>query len=142
MFCISSVPGAPPRKLEVEAINSTAIRVTWKPPLSGKQHGQIRGYQVIYSRLENGEPRGHPNIMDVALPEAQVTTTTTLAWLSFYYSLVIPPTGGADSYQRIFSSFFLVVLFFSDSEHRWPFPKPFFYPQALMHTYALPCYCF
>ncbi|XP_070397699.1 receptor-type tyrosine-protein phosphatase F isoform X2 [Nothobranchius furzeri] len=65
------VPGAPPRKLEVEAINSTAIRVTWKPPLQMKQHGQIRGYQVIYSRLENGEPRGQPNIMDVALPEAQ-----------------------------------------------------------------------
>lgn len=67
-----SVPGAPPRKLEVEAINSTAIRVTWKPPLQGKQHGQIRGYQVIFSRLENGEPRSQPNIMDVALPEAQV----------------------------------------------------------------------
>ncbi|XP_066512490.1 receptor-type tyrosine-protein phosphatase F isoform X5 [Hoplias malabaricus] len=65
------VPGAPPRKLEVEAVNSSAIRVTWKPPLSGKQHGQIRGYQVIFSRLENGEPRGQPNIMDVALPEAQ-----------------------------------------------------------------------
>uniref|UniRef100_A0AAQ4QMN1 Receptor-type tyrosine-protein phosphatase F n=1 Tax=Gasterosteus aculeatus aculeatus TaxID=481459 RepID=A0AAQ4QMN1_GASAC len=65
------VPGAPPRKLEVEAINSTAIRVTWKPPLQGKQHGQIRGYQVIFSRLENGEPRGQPYIMDVALPEAQ-----------------------------------------------------------------------
>ncbi|XP_056246892.1 receptor-type tyrosine-protein phosphatase F isoform X9 [Seriola aureovittata] len=66
-----SMPGAPPRKLEVEAINSTAIRVTWKPPLPGKQHGQIRGYQVIFSRLDNGEPRGQPNIMDVALPEAQ-----------------------------------------------------------------------
>ncbi|XP_024860577.1 receptor-type tyrosine-protein phosphatase F isoform X6 [Kryptolebias marmoratus] len=66
-----SMPGAPPRKLEVEALNSTAIRVTWKPPLQMKQHGQIRGYQVIYSRLENGEPRGQPNIMDVALPEAQ-----------------------------------------------------------------------
>ncbi|XP_049334870.1 receptor-type tyrosine-protein phosphatase F isoform X10 [Astyanax mexicanus] len=66
-----SMPGAPPRKLEVEALNSTAIRVTWKPPLSNKQHGQIRGYQVIYSRLENGEPRGQPNILDVALPEAQ-----------------------------------------------------------------------
>uniref|UniRef100_A0A8C3B4K1 Receptor-type tyrosine-protein phosphatase F n=1 Tax=Cyclopterus lumpus TaxID=8103 RepID=A0A8C3B4K1_CYCLU len=65
------VPGAPPRKLEVEAINSTAIRVTWKPPMQGKHHGQIRGYQVIFSRLENGEPRGQPNIMDVALPEAQ-----------------------------------------------------------------------
>uniref|UniRef100_A0A3Q2UAG7 Receptor-type tyrosine-protein phosphatase F n=1 Tax=Fundulus heteroclitus TaxID=8078 RepID=A0A3Q2UAG7_FUNHE len=66
-----SMPGAPPRKLEVEAINSTAIRVTWKPPVQVKQHGQIRGYQVIFSRLENGEPRGQPNIMDVALPEAQ-----------------------------------------------------------------------
>uniref|UniRef100_A0A4W6F1S3 Receptor-type tyrosine-protein phosphatase F n=1 Tax=Lates calcarifer TaxID=8187 RepID=A0A4W6F1S3_LATCA len=71
------VPGAPPRKLEVEAINSTAIRVTWKPPLQGKQHGQIRGYQVIFSRLENGEPRGQPNIMDVVLPEAQVLDDST-----------------------------------------------------------------
>uniref|UniRef100_A0A8B9LR17 Receptor-type tyrosine-protein phosphatase F n=1 Tax=Astyanax mexicanus TaxID=7994 RepID=A0A8B9LR17_ASTMX len=72
------VPGAPPRKLEVEALNSTAIRVTWKPPLSNKQHGQIRGYQVIYSRLENGEPRGQPNILDVALPEAQEAVITGL----------------------------------------------------------------
>ncbi|XP_018590271.2 receptor-type tyrosine-protein phosphatase F isoform X6 [Scleropages formosus] len=66
-----SMPGAPPRKVEAEAVNSTAIRVMWKAPLSGKQHGQIRGYQVIYSRLEDGEPRGQPSIMDVALPEAQ-----------------------------------------------------------------------
>ncbi|XP_075878029.1 receptor-type tyrosine-protein phosphatase F-like isoform X2 [Nelusetta ayraudi] len=65
------VPGAPPRRLEVEAMNSTAIRVTWKPPLQSKQHGQIRGYQVTFSRLENGEPRGQPNILDIALPEAQ-----------------------------------------------------------------------
>ncbi|TRY85255.1 hypothetical protein DNTS_003558 [Danionella cerebrum] len=72
------MPGAPPRKVEVEALNSTAIRVTWKPPISGKQHGQIRGYQVIFSRLENGEPRGHPNIMDVALPEAQEAVITAL----------------------------------------------------------------
>lgn len=73
-----SMPGAPPRKVEVEAVNSTAIRVTWKPPLSGKQHGQIRGYQVIYSRLENGEPRSQPNILDVALPEAQEAVITGL----------------------------------------------------------------
>ncbi|XP_064186710.1 protein tyrosine phosphatase receptor type Fa isoform X13 [Anguilla rostrata] len=66
-----SMPGAPPRKVEAEPVNSTAVRVTWKAPLSAKQHGQIRGYQVIYSRLEDGEPRGQPSIMDVALPEAQ-----------------------------------------------------------------------
>ncbi|XP_041134228.1 receptor-type tyrosine-protein phosphatase F-like isoform X10 [Polyodon spathula] len=66
-----SMPSAPPRKVEAEAINSTAIRVTWKAPLSNKQHGQIRGYQVTYSRLENSEPRGQPLIKDIMLPEAQ-----------------------------------------------------------------------
>nr|XP_023671620.1 receptor-type tyrosine-protein phosphatase F isoform X6 [Paramormyrops kingsleyae] len=68
------VPGAPPRKVEAEPVNSTAIRVTWKAPLSTKQHGQIRGYQVIYSRMENGQP----NILDVALPEAQEAIITGL----------------------------------------------------------------
>ncbi|XP_053507253.1 receptor-type tyrosine-protein phosphatase F isoform X2 [Ictalurus furcatus] len=82
------VPGAPPRKLEVEAVNSTAIRVTWKPPLSGKQHGQIRGYQVIYSRLENGEPRGQPNIMDVALPEAQWNIEDTTEYEAIISGLI------------------------------------------------------
>ncbi|XP_071387132.1 protein tyrosine phosphatase receptor type Fa isoform X2 [Centroberyx affinis] len=65
------VPGAPPRKVEADALNSTALRVSWKPPLSVKQHGQIRGYQLVYSRLENGEPHGQPVIVDVSLPEAQ-----------------------------------------------------------------------
>nr|XP_057917444.1 receptor-type tyrosine-protein phosphatase F-like isoform X13 [Doryrhamphus excisus] len=73
-----SMPGAPPRKLEVEVVNSTAIRVTWKPPLQGKQHGQIRGYQVIFSRLENGEPRGQPDMLDVTLPEAQEAVISSL----------------------------------------------------------------
>ena len=66
------VPGAPPRKLEVYALNSTAFRATWKPPLPVKQHGQIRGYQVVYTRLENGEPHGQPLIIDVSLPDVQV----------------------------------------------------------------------
>ncbi|XP_034738126.1 protein tyrosine phosphatase receptor type Fa isoform X9 [Etheostoma cragini] len=67
------VPGAPPRKVEVEALNSTALQVSWKPPLSVKQHGQIRGYQLVYSRLENGQPHGQPVIIDVSFPEAQWT---------------------------------------------------------------------
>ncbi|XP_054871972.1 protein tyrosine phosphatase receptor type Fa isoform X18 [Amphiprion ocellaris] len=73
-----SLPGAPPRKVEAEALNSTALRVTWKPPLPVKQHGQIRGYQLVYSRLENGEPHGQPLIMDVALPDAQEAIITGL----------------------------------------------------------------
>ncbi|XP_029355876.1 protein tyrosine phosphatase receptor type Fa [Echeneis naucrates] len=62
---------APPRKVEVEALNSSALRVTWKPPLSVKQHGQIIGYQLVYSRIENGEPHGQPIIMDVSHTEPQ-----------------------------------------------------------------------
>ncbi|XP_068504781.1 receptor-type tyrosine-protein phosphatase F isoform X9 [Syngnathus scovelli] len=73
-----SMPGAPPRKMEAEAVNSTAIRVTWKPPLQSKQHGQIRGYQVAYTLVENGEPRGQPNILDVVLAEEQEAVITGL----------------------------------------------------------------
>ncbi|XP_049734994.1 receptor-type tyrosine-protein phosphatase F isoform X3 [Elephas maximus indicus] len=65
------VPSGPPRKVEVEPLNSTAVRVSWKLPVPSKQHGQIRGYQVTYVRLENGEPRGPPVIQDVMLAEAQ-----------------------------------------------------------------------
>ncbi|XP_074077739.1 receptor-type tyrosine-protein phosphatase F isoform X6 [Macrotis lagotis] len=68
------VPSAPPRKVEVESVNSTAVHVSWKLPVSSKQHGQIRGYQVTYVRLENNEPRGQPIIKDVMLAEAQETT--------------------------------------------------------------------
>ncbi|XP_059739451.1 receptor-type tyrosine-protein phosphatase F isoform X7 [Bos taurus] len=66
-----SMPSGPPRKVEVEPLNSTAVRVSWKLPVPSKQHGQIRGYQVTYVRLENGEPRGAPIIQDVMLAEAQ-----------------------------------------------------------------------
>ncbi|XP_078264459.1 protein tyrosine phosphatase receptor type Fa isoform X9 [Rhinoraja longicauda] len=65
------VPSAPPRKVEAVCVNSTTIKVTWKMPVSNKHHGQIRGYQVTYVRLERGETRGHPVIKDVMLAEEQ-----------------------------------------------------------------------
>ncbi|XP_055474471.1 receptor-type tyrosine-protein phosphatase F isoform X5 [Psammomys obesus] len=65
------VPSGPPRKVEAEPLNSTAVHVSWKLPDPKKQHGQIRGYQVTYVLLENGEPRGQPIIQDVMLAEAQ-----------------------------------------------------------------------
>nr|XP_060629314.1 receptor-type tyrosine-protein phosphatase F isoform X16 [Anolis sagrei ordinatus] len=66
------VPGAPPRKVEVESANSTAIRVSWKSPISNKQHGQIRGYQVTYVKMENNEPVGPHLIKDVVVAESQL----------------------------------------------------------------------
>ncbi|XP_034974771.2 receptor-type tyrosine-protein phosphatase S isoform X2 [Zootoca vivipara] len=65
------VPSAPPRKVEVEVLNSTAIQVFWRSPLQNRQHGQIRGYQVHYIRMENGEASGLPQIKDVMLADAQ-----------------------------------------------------------------------
>lgn len=66
------VPSGPPRKVEVEAVNSTAVKVSWRSPVPSKQHGQIRGYQVHYVRMENGEPKGQPMLKDVMLADAQV----------------------------------------------------------------------
>lgn len=66
------VPSAPPRKVEAEALNATAIRVLWRSPTPGRQHGQIRGYQVHYVRMEGAEARGPPRIKDIMLADAQV----------------------------------------------------------------------
>ncbi|XP_053539684.1 protein tyrosine phosphatase receptor type Fa isoform X3 [Ictalurus punctatus] len=73
-----SMPGAPPRRVEVDAVNSTALHVSWKAPLAQKQHGEVRGYQVVYSRVEDGEPQGQPTILDIALPDAQEAFITGL----------------------------------------------------------------
>lgn len=67
-----SVLGAPPRKVVAEALNATAIKVTWKPPLSVRQQGHIQGYHLICSRLKNGEPHGQQVVMDTPGFETQV----------------------------------------------------------------------
>ncbi|XP_077598526.1 receptor-type tyrosine-protein phosphatase delta isoform X26 [Stigmatopora nigra] len=65
------VPSGPPRKVEVEAVNSSSIKVIWRSPMPTKQHGQIRGYQVHYVRMQNGEPMGQPVIKDILIDDAQ-----------------------------------------------------------------------
>uniref|UniRef100_A0A3Q2Y962 Receptor-type tyrosine-protein phosphatase S n=1 Tax=Hippocampus comes TaxID=109280 RepID=A0A3Q2Y962_HIPCM len=65
------VPSGPPRKVEVEAVNSSSIKVIWRSPMPTKQHGQIRGYQVHYVRMLNGEPIGQPVIKDILIDDAQ-----------------------------------------------------------------------
>lgn len=72
LLWLPTVPGAPPRRVEVKVLNSTAIKVMWRSLTPGKQNGQIRGYQVHYVRVENGESRGLPVIKDVMLADAQV----------------------------------------------------------------------
>ncbi|KAG5848133.1 hypothetical protein ANANG_G00095160 [Anguilla anguilla] len=65
------LPSGPPRKVEVEAVNSTSVKVTWHSPPPNKQHGQIRGYQVHYVRMLSGEPTGPPLIKDILIDDEQ-----------------------------------------------------------------------
>ncbi|XP_054624648.1 receptor-type tyrosine-protein phosphatase S-like isoform X2 [Dunckerocampus dactyliophorus] len=66
------VPGAAPRHVDVQPFNSSALRVTWRSVLPRLRQGQIRGYQVHYSRAVGSESRNLPWIKDLLLDEAQM----------------------------------------------------------------------
>ena len=67
------VPSGPPRGVEAETVNASAIRVKWRAPALERQHGQIRGYQVHYVRMNYGEPQGQPFVKDILIEDSQVT---------------------------------------------------------------------
>ena len=63
-LCLS-VPGEP-RKVKLEAINSTAVVVQWRPPADRELNGVIRGYQVLYLKLDDREEGvGETRVYDV-----------------------------------------------------------------------------
>uniref|UniRef100_UPI00358DE534 receptor-type tyrosine-protein phosphatase delta-like isoform X2 n=1 Tax=Myxine glutinosa TaxID=7769 RepID=UPI00358DE534 len=66
------VPSGPPRQVQVQEINSTAIRVSWRSPPASQHHGQIRGYQIHWVHLEGSEPREPPRLQDLMLSEEQL----------------------------------------------------------------------
>lgn len=61
--------------MEAETVNASAVRVKWRAPAAERQHGQVRGYQVHYVRMNNGEPQGQPFIKDILIEDSQVTLT-------------------------------------------------------------------
>uniref|UniRef100_A0A8C8E0Z3 protein-tyrosine-phosphatase n=1 Tax=Oryzias sinensis TaxID=183150 RepID=A0A8C8E0Z3_9TELE len=65
------VPSGPPHGVEAETVNASAIRVKWRAPAPERQHGQIRGYQVHYVRMNYGEPQGQPSIKDILIDDLQ-----------------------------------------------------------------------
>ncbi|XP_041640627.1 protein tyrosine phosphatase receptor type Db isoform X15 [Cheilinus undulatus] len=66
-----TLPSGPPRAVEAETVNASAVRVKWRAPAPEKQHGQIRGYQVHYVRMNYGEPQGQPFIKDILIEDSQ-----------------------------------------------------------------------
>ncbi|KAL4657330.1 hypothetical protein GN956_G4875 [Arapaima gigas] len=49
-----AAPDGPPQDVQLEAVSSQSIRVTWKPPKRHLQNGVIRGYQVGYREYSVG----------------------------------------------------------------------------------------
>uniref|UniRef100_A0A8K9X1V8 Receptor-type tyrosine-protein phosphatase delta n=1 Tax=Oncorhynchus mykiss TaxID=8022 RepID=A0A8K9X1V8_ONCMY len=66
------VPSGPPRDVASEAVNSSAVRVVWRAPAVERQHGQVRGYQVHYMKMNYGEPAGPNLIKDILLDDSQL----------------------------------------------------------------------
>ncbi|XP_057200354.1 receptor-type tyrosine-protein phosphatase S isoform X19 [Triplophysa rosa] len=91
-----TLPSGPPRKVEVEAVNSSSVKVLWRSPVPSRQHGQIRGYQVHYVRMVNGEPVGHPVIRDILIDDAQELFLTDLYAESTYSVTVAAYTTKGD----------------------------------------------
>ncbi|XP_055795210.1 receptor-type tyrosine-protein phosphatase S-like isoform X44 [Salvelinus fontinalis] len=91
-----TLPSGPPRKVEVETVNSTSIKVIWRSPMPIKQHGQIRGYQVHYVRMVNGEPMGQPAIKDILIDDAQEMVITELQAETMYSVAVAAYTTKGD----------------------------------------------
>ncbi|XP_064157717.1 cell adhesion molecule DSCAM isoform X2 [Anguilla rostrata] len=49
-----AAPDGPPQEVQLEAISSQSIKVTWKAPKKHLQNGMIRGYQVGYREYSTG----------------------------------------------------------------------------------------
>ena len=66
---ISVLVPSEPRRLKVEAVNSTAILVQWQPPADREHNGVIRGYQIHYAHVPVDEAAA--DAIDAIIPGGQ-----------------------------------------------------------------------
>nr|AAB91460.1 receptor tyrosine phosphatase [Hirudo medicinalis] len=73
------IPGEP-KRVKVEALNSTSVHLEWKAPQDGEHNGDIKGYVVFYTELdENEEEKFEPVRSD---PLSSHQTELTIGGLS------------------------------------------------------------
>uniref|UniRef100_A0AAZ1Y1E6 protein-tyrosine-phosphatase n=1 Tax=Oreochromis aureus TaxID=47969 RepID=A0AAZ1Y1E6_OREAU len=94
------VPGAAPRQVDVQPLNSSALRVTWRPVLPRLRQGQIRGYQVHFSQAESGESRNLPRIKDLLLDESQLILGDLKAETLYSVSVAAYTTKGDGAHSK------------------------------------------
>ena len=64
-YLLTAVPGEP-RKVRAEVVNSTAVKLSWRPPSDRDANGIVRGYRVHYV------PLGHLDEPLVNVPAARL----------------------------------------------------------------------
>uniref|UniRef100_A0A672PG70 DS cell adhesion molecule n=1 Tax=Sinocyclocheilus grahami TaxID=75366 RepID=A0A672PG70_SINGR len=74
-------PDGAPQDVQLEAISSQSIKVTWKPPLKHLQNGLIRSYQVCYREFGTG---GSPQYNTINVDTTGDIETLTLDNLKKY----------------------------------------------------------
>ncbi|KAA0701718.1 Down syndrome cell adhesion molecule -like protein [Triplophysa tibetana] len=74
-------PDGPPQDVQLEAISSQSIKVTWKPPHKHLQNGLIRSYQVCYREHGTG---GSPQYNTINVDTTGDGETITLDNLKKY----------------------------------------------------------
>lgn len=88
---VNSVP-TEPRKVVLEAINSTAIRILWRPPPEFEINGVIRGYRVFYVAANDTavEPStAASTVLDLSDPTAMEVVVSGLQAYTFYQVQVV-----------------------------------------------------
>ncbi|XP_035228691.1 Down syndrome cell adhesion molecule-like protein Dscam2, partial [Stegodyphus dumicola] len=83
------VPEGPPTAVDVEALSSDALRVSWEPPEKRMRNGNIKGYYVGYKDANSSEPYQYKTVDLPISKELRVTTDLRGLNAFSHYSVVV-----------------------------------------------------
>ncbi|XP_028817539.1 Down syndrome cell adhesion molecule homolog isoform X1 [Denticeps clupeoides] len=81
-------PDGPPQDVQLEAISSQSVKVTWKPPLKHLQNGVIRTYHVSYREYTKEQNRQLTRITVDATGDQETVTLDNLRKFTLYEVIV------------------------------------------------------
>ena len=75
MYCFL-VPSGPPTNFNVSSLNSSSIFLSWSPPLPENQNGDITGYVINVTNLDNETVHQFRagNVLDLAVTNLEPFT--------------------------------------------------------------------
>ncbi|KAF4523339.1 hypothetical protein B566_EDAN005493 [Ephemera danica] len=79
-----AVPTGQPRDVTAEAVSSTEVRLSWRPPPAGQQNGELLGYKIFYvvighPAVENSNEATHVDSTEGAEQELEVVPAPSVS---------------------------------------------------------------